>query len=355
VAVNWKSFAVLGILAAASQAWSLDSFDINVENWKNGSAGGPQWSSSGGVSGGCLANISSGLSSGGGKQVMYNTTQWAFNYTAAGVTELQFYARTTYTAGSLNLRLAVQGAGGAFSSTNAASLANDGQWHLLTLGLQASDLTYLSGGTGVAGDTLAGITMLRLIASDVPSFSGAQIAAIVFYDNITYSTGPPSTITNTPTPSPTYSTTSTQTVSPTFTVTWSESPTFSVSPTRTVTPTMSATPTISPTLTESPTSTASPTLTPFTGLHLGASLGGKPLLGPVPAKSGQALCLATLANSALSGHLQVFNTALQRVAWLPLDQGRLCWDHVGLSPGVYWVRHELTGQDAWVQKIVILP
>jgi hypothetical protein len=350
VAVNWKSFAVLGILAAASPAWSLDSFDINVENWKNGSAGGPVWSSSGGVSGGCLANISSGLSSGGGKQVMYNVTQWVFNYAAAGVTELQFYARTTYTAGSLNLRLALQGAGGAFSSTNAVSLANDGQWHLLTLGLQASDLTYLSGGTGVAGDTLAGVTMLRLIASDVPSFSGAQIAATVFYDNITYSTGPPSTATNTPTISPTGSATPTPSASPTATVTWSESPTFSVSPTGTITPT------VSPTPTQSPTATVSPTLTPFSGVRLDPSLGGKPRLGPVPAKSDEVLCLASPAGgSPLSGQLQVFNTAQQRIALLTLEHGSLCWNHTAVAPGLYWVRHELSGQDVWVQKIVILP
>jgi hypothetical protein len=332
--------AVLGLawLAAPGRAAVMDNFDTGAQNWKNGSAGGPQWTASGGNPGGCLANISSGLSSGGGKQVMYNQVQWAFNYSAACAAQLQFYARTTYTAGSINLRLALQGPGGSFSSVTPASLANDGQWHLLTLGLTAADLQDLS--SPPSGDVvaaLAGVTMLRLLANDVPSFSGTQMAATVYFDGITYLTGPCATATITRTASPTRSATPTVSATPTISPTPSITASFSASPTFSLTPSVSPTPSISPTV---------------GALDLAPGLGSQARLGPVPAKSGEALCLA---GPMPGGQMVVYNTALQRVAVLPAGAGSPCWSHPGLSPGVYWVRHEPENGPSWLQKIVLLP
>jgi hypothetical protein len=142
---------------------------------------------------------------------MFNATQWAFNYTSAGVTAIQFYAKTGF-ATSLTIRAAVDGTGGRYCTTNGVVLPNDGNWHLLSLSFTATDLSATNplGGSSSTAGTLANVTALRLLSNPAISFAGQQIAATVSYDRISYTN-------NLPTLTPTLTATPTQTLVPTAT------------------------------------------------------------------------------------------------------------------------------------------
>ncbi len=119
---------------------------------------------------------------------MTNNAQWAFNYTSAGLTSINFYAMTsvTYT-GSLTNRAGVDGLGGKFCSTNTVSLPSDFDLHYFSISMTAADVTAV-GGTNTAL-TLANVSQLRLMVNPAVAFAGAQMVATVSYDRISF-TGP---------------------------------------------------------------------------------------------------------------------------------------------------------------------
>jgi hypothetical protein len=360
-----------------------------------------------------LACYSNGTAGAGGKQVMNNTTQWLFDFSAAGVTEIQFYARTSY-ATPLPLRACLDGAGGKICASTAVTLPNDGLWHLLTVGVNAADFS-LAGGTNVSA-TLASPTMFRLESNPAAVFGGSQIAATVDYDKITYITQATSTVTpspsgtasfsptaspsatRSPTPSPTGSPTATGTASPTVsasptpsatvspthtssptpsgtpTFSWTPSltftpsatptlsATFSQTPTPSDSPTSSATPSVSPTFSASPSYSASPTISPtftisptWTPTPLSPSA-PKAVVGPVPGRVGSPLC-AGAPSPPLSVEIVLKNLSKEPVATVSGGAGT-CLDTALIAPGMYFavitVRYPDGTSSVNEQKLTIL-
>lgn len=166
-------------------------------------------------------------------------------------------------------------------------------------------------------------------------------------DSITPTATPSRTATETPTASPTA--TVSVTVSPTPSSTASASVTATISPSATVCPT--PTRTFSP----APTVTASPGAAPaFASTDL-----GKPVLGPVPLRAGEPLCLYFDA-APFSSACRVYNQAGQRVADADFG-GKIdpCLATGRLAPGLYFVRVDVSYADGSKrivdQKVAILP
>jgi hypothetical protein len=86
---------------------------------------------------------------------------------------------------------------------------------------------------------------------------------------------------------------------------------------------------------------------------------GKDLLAPVPAGPGQAVRLYTPVAGCAS-RWSIFNAAAQPVASLSFGASETAqWLHLGVSPGVYFARVEITPQGGstrvlW-QQLVLVP
>ena len=160
---------------------------------------------------------------------------------------------------------------------------------------------------------------------------------------------PTNTPTDTKTPTPTKTTTNTFTVTDTKTPT--KTPTNSYTPTSTKTATFTRTPTI----------TATPTNTSIGGsiVQLGnrSSSHGKPILAPVPVKSGESICLYN-SGDVVSSSWQVIDLIGERVASLSFGGGNQCWNTTGVAPGIYVVQLEITYSDGTTanitQKVVVI-
>jgi hypothetical protein len=153
------------------------------------------------------------------------------------------------------------------------------------------------------------------------------------------------TVTETPTNTPTNTVTNTSTNSPT------------VTPTNTITntPTITATQTITNTLTITPTFTNTPIPT-FTPIESLSNL-GRAVLGPVPVPRGGNLCL--FPDKPINSTVwDVYNLKGEFVAHLEINStSQPCWTTVGVPPGLYLVRLNLTYSDGttgtvW-QKVVL--
>ena len=168
----------------------IDNFeDGTVQNWLEGSSspniplniadGGPS-----GVGDNYLQNISSGGDEAGSRMVMFNKVQWKGDYISAGVTEISMYMKNFGTT-NLEMRLAFDGSGGKFSSTNSVSLLAESGWQIMVFSTEPSDLTEV-GGTD-ASATLGSVTELRILHSATPNWRGASIVATLGVDNISAS------------------------------------------------------------------------------------------------------------------------------------------------------------------------
>jgi len=181
-----------------------DNFeDGTVQNWLEGSSspnlplniadGGPS-----GVGDNYLQNISSGGEEAGSRLVMFNTVQWKGDYISAGVTDISMYMKNFGTP-NLEMRLAFDGSGGKYSSTNSVSLSAGSGWQIIVFSTEPSDLTSV-GGTD-ASATLGNVTELRILHNATPSWRGASIVASLGVDYISASEIPvsvESTVINAP-------------------------------------------------------------------------------------------------------------------------------------------------------------
>ncbi len=178
----------------------VDDFeDGTVMGWTEGAvspnpptnqfSGGPA-----GVGDNYLRNISSGGGGPGSRLVMFNQTQWAGDYTAAGATGIELQM-ANFGATTLHMRIAIQGAGFTtwYASTTAVALPADGVWYSASFGLTTSDLTNV-GGLASLADVLLGVDTLRILSAAAgPASQGDAIAASLGVDNIqaTGAGGPP--------------------------------------------------------------------------------------------------------------------------------------------------------------------
>ena len=125
---------------------------------------------------------STGTGRAGSKLVAFNKSQWTGDHTAAGIRGILM---DLHNAGDtpLNIRLAINGAGGKFSTTSAIALAAQSGWTSALFPTTAGDWTAVSGGADIAA-TLAGITEVRILSAAAPSWQGETVAAELHVDNI---------------------------------------------------------------------------------------------------------------------------------------------------------------------------
>lgn len=102
--------------------------------------------------------------------------------------------------------------------------------------------------------------------------------------------------------------------------------------------------------------TPTPTVTP-TPAYLRSADPSKVLLGPVPAREGQPICLYFNA-APESSDWQVYNAAGERVAALNYGaEARQCWDTTAVAAGIYFAKIDYkAGGEAktLTQKVVVL-
>jgi hypothetical protein len=187
----WFLIAILGMpaLSFAVTSGQVDDFeDGTVMGWEEGfvSPNPPTNVPSGGPMGAgdnYLRNQSNGEPGPGGKMVMFNTTRWNGNYTAAGIQSLQMQLANPGP-DTLFIRLAFEGSNTRYGSTTPFAVPPDNQWRTATFGLLAPDLTLLSGAAS-RETVLSGVVVLRILSARTsPRWDGDQVAAVLGVDNI---------------------------------------------------------------------------------------------------------------------------------------------------------------------------
>jgi hypothetical protein len=128
-----------------------------------------------------LQITSTGILGPGSRFVAFNGTQWAGNYPSVGVDMIVLDINNTG-AVTLNLRVALDGAGGRFVTTVSVPIAAASGWQTVGLSIAPADLTSV-GGLDVNA-TFAAVTQLRVISALNPTFQGDAIVAQGLVDNV---------------------------------------------------------------------------------------------------------------------------------------------------------------------------
>ena len=147
-----------------------------------------------------LQNISAGGFGPGGRWILHNTSEtWTGDYVTAGVTRITAQMRNTgpqdvpivLAVGTENVR-----AGGEWwATTTPVTIPNDGEWHHVEFGLDATSLTQTQG-TALLGAVLGDAGIIRLVANATPSHIGsaALSGTTIGVDNVR-AVGPKVTLT----------------------------------------------------------------------------------------------------------------------------------------------------------------
>ena len=119
----------------------------------------------------------------GSRLVWFNqASTWTGNYTGEGVTAIGASV-LNQGVNDVVLRVAFDGAGGRFVTTEGITVSPGDDWQEITLDITASDLT-AAGGNDVDA-TLSDVSAIRFLSNPDPSYRGAPIVAQVGVDNIT--------------------------------------------------------------------------------------------------------------------------------------------------------------------------
>ncbi|WP_431158583.1 T9SS type A sorting domain-containing protein [Winogradskyella poriferorum] len=170
----------------------VDDFQSgSTDNWRIGGAGnatdGPINVADGGPAGAgdnCLQYTSTGVGNIASKMVFYSqNNQWSGDFTSAGVDQINFDVNVQTTA--LNLRIAMQGTNGTrICTTNAINVPANGTWSNITIPIDASDFTVISGGSDAA-TVLGSVLTMRILSSSTPTWTGPDaVASVIQVDNI---------------------------------------------------------------------------------------------------------------------------------------------------------------------------
>jgi hypothetical protein len=127
-----------------------------------------------------LRVTSNGGSGPGGKLLIFNTSSWTGNYTAAGITGITADMRNTGT-NTLSFRLAFNGPGGWFV-TPASPVAAFTGWVQLEFDIRPFSLLNLEGSDAAA--TMAAVSQMRILHSSAVDFRGAQLSGSFLVDDI---------------------------------------------------------------------------------------------------------------------------------------------------------------------------
>ena len=185
------SLSLTTYLSAQVTAGQVDDFqDSTTQGWfeAGASPNQPVNISTGGPAGAgdmFLQDASSGNPGPGGRMVMRNVTQWAGDYTGQGIVAIKFDARVT--TNDLDLRVAMNGSGGAISSNTGVTVTAGSGWTSVVIPIAFGDMQTVVSNVGTGTDvalTLAGCSELRILSNSVPSYAGEQIDAILEVDNI---------------------------------------------------------------------------------------------------------------------------------------------------------------------------
>ncbi|MAE62111.1 MAG: hypothetical protein CMJ49_12230 [Planctomycetaceae bacterium] len=185
------AFGLAAKPASAVTCGQIDDFQaLSVSGWVEGfgspnpptvvSDGGP-----GGVGDHALENSSSGGFGPGSKMIMFNAAQWTGDYTALNLPEVRIEARMANTgATALSMRIALQGAfGQRYATTTGAALPADGQWHQVSFGLTASDLSLIGGSASLA-TVLGNVSEMRINSASAPAWTGDSLVGTLRMDNL---------------------------------------------------------------------------------------------------------------------------------------------------------------------------
>jgi hypothetical protein len=190
---QFVAVAVIGLVSDSPAAITLgqaDTFqDGTTVNWQEGavSPNPPQNISSGGPAGAgdaYLKNISSGGAGAGSRMVMFNTTQWAGNYAAAGVDRITAQMNNLGST-SLRMRVAIRGGSDSswFVSAAATFLPAGSSWMATSFDMNASSLVQVAGATPLS-QVITNVMELRILSATTPDFIGDAVVADLGVDNI---------------------------------------------------------------------------------------------------------------------------------------------------------------------------
>ncbi|GMV97799.1 MAG: hypothetical protein AMXMBFR83_21540 [Phycisphaerae bacterium] len=183
------------ILASATPVWAIalnqvDTFQNGtVMGWSEGAASPnpPTNVATGGPAGAgdrFLRNVSSGFGS-GGKMVMFNRGQWSGHYAAAGVNRIEadminLGSTTLY----MRIALSDYDESNRYATDPAVVLSPGGGWKHVVFDLTEEGMTQVEGFGTLAG-LLTGVSEMRILSSQFPSWRGDDVAATLGVDNIT--------------------------------------------------------------------------------------------------------------------------------------------------------------------------
>jgi hypothetical protein len=127
-----------------------------------------------------LLLTSSGSTGAGGRLIVYNSDQWAGNYTSTGVNMISMHMNN-FGSVELSMRIVLQGPGDNFWSVNPVLVPSQSGWVTVQFPVQAGDLT---GGSDVSA-TLGGVTSVRILHSVSGSYVADRVTTQLGIDNIT--------------------------------------------------------------------------------------------------------------------------------------------------------------------------
>lgn len=182
-------FAATAGTAHAISVGELADFTGGNNGWRQGFGNWPILS--GGQDGPTDDFLSIQAAGGGGglsRFVALNTSpEWTGDFTTAGISGLSFDVLNE-SGTTLEIRFAVNGPGGLFSTTTSASISSSNQWQNASVSFDPANFTSVSGNSGSSGTdinaTLAGVSELRILHNPSPAWVGEAIQLTAGFDNI---------------------------------------------------------------------------------------------------------------------------------------------------------------------------
>jgi len=159
------------------QGWIIGPFASPPNPPTNETTGGPA-----GAGDNFLKYSSLGGSGQGSRMIIMNQdARWTGDFTGAGIVRIKMDVRVS--TADLDLRIAMTGAGGRISTTNAVTVTAGSGWTSVIIPIEAADMETVPGGSSVTG-TLSDVTEMRILSSPIPEFKGEAIVATLEIDNI---------------------------------------------------------------------------------------------------------------------------------------------------------------------------
>lgn len=158
------------------QSGTVESWTGYAPNISNVSTGGPAGA------GDMYLNVISTGAGAGGKIVFDNTSStWTGDWTSAGVSYITVSVNNL-SGSSIDLRIALDGGGGRYCTTNSYTVASGSGWTGISIPVSATDFTSV-GGSSISS-TLSAVTKFRILNSSTTSWIGTNSTNTLGIDNI---------------------------------------------------------------------------------------------------------------------------------------------------------------------------